>query len=792
MNRRFRMALFLAFLLAVTGFSPVSANIGQSYSQGGVGAIQVNKVFPPDMASEVAVTSPLTVEFGGPVTQEFYQGLNISLFRGGQPLDGELYYNPAARQVMFKPKAPLSEGETYTAQVTFPDGSGGNSDKVWTFRATGRASSTPPAVMTAGDSQQAAAPARKLSIQKASMGAGRIMAGNALEVTFSEPIDLGSLRDAPVKLNCGKDQIGIDYRLSKDMKTLTVIPRSGLKPGTEYGIMVGNSLSGTSGARLAKNTLIPFRINIPMNPVSEEVPLNVIEEAPEEPAQTRVAGRVANSGRSGAQTLENPFDPMSGGAMPATLGMAQAAGSSGGNLKVVAMTPQNGASVTNLSQPITIAFNEEVRPETLNEFTFRVEDDFGPIPSRIKYFAGRKQAVLTPVGVLDLRRSYRVIITQGITDVHGRPLSRGMSTTFATGSPSAAPQIPDAFAASPRAPATTYRTQAARPAPKASELKRDSRELEVLDDESSMGMDSEEGMMEEAPPVSAPVSRSASGRKATRSRESLSTFKVAGILPAANSDRVPRNSKISIVFNEPANPSTVNNINISIFGHQTRVEGRVTYNSQACRAEFIPAEPLDADTQYKVLVSDKIKSAAGEPLVSRYTWEFNTSNERPRPFALRSTMEADAAFDIPLADGRAPRGNSRREAQAQPRGGTQQAPAFNFVANSHWTMKSLRSITQKGLLPNFPYSGESRVTRYEFANAVKAAIENVRAMKNNPSRPRLKLADLVELEYLVVEYRSELKSFGYDTSGFEKFLERQGVRMEEIRRRVISLNQRKN
>ncbi|HMM60777.1 MAG TPA: Ig-like domain-containing protein, partial [Candidatus Rifleibacterium sp.] len=116
--------------------------------------------------------------------------------------------------------------------------------------------------------------------------------------------------------------------------------------------------------------------------------------------------------------------------------------------QIVGLSPQNGSRVTNLTQPITIAFSEEVMPDTLNEFTFRLEDDFGPVPARIHYFKGNKQATLTPVGLLDSNKSYRIVVTQGITDAFGRPPRRGINAMFPPPTRAAAPAMPQ-YAAQP-------------------------------------------------------------------------------------------------------------------------------------------------------------------------------------------------------------------------------------------------------------------------------------------------------------------------------------------------------
>lgn len=790
MNREIRAVVLGALLIGAGPAFHASAAFGMSANAGQ--AVQVVKTVPADMASDVSAATPLTVEFGGTISQAFYQTINLNLFRNGQPVEGELFYNPAARQVMYKPKGALQPGQMYTAQLSFGDGVSGTAEKMWNFRVSSSGSmrstsaqnamSAPmqAAAASAMPVEMGGAAAAKLLITNANMSGGVVNPQNPLEVSFSEALDITSLKDAPVKLMCNRETVGVDYRLSRDLKTLTLVPRQSLKSGNEYGIAISQTLAGSSGARLPKNTVIPFRIGGGSSGgVDVAVPDNVLEETPSD-AALPVAAPARRQGLVNTTSFDAPAADTYGDiAMQAAI-----------PLKLVGMSPQSGTVVTNLSQPVTVAFNQEVRPETLNEFTFRIEDDFGPVPAKIQYLSGQKRAVLTPVGVLDANRSYRVIITQGVTDITGRPLQNALAATFATTSPAAAPVMPEAFAAAPsapvrRAPAASKQAAPRRAQPVMRETVQESRELEGFEDESAPA--GNDAAMEADADWNAPAPRQAARAAAAPKapREALSTFKVTGILPAADAEQVARNSKIVIHFNEPAMQKTVNPINISVFGRQERVEGRVSYDARKKRAVFIPAAPLEAETQYKVLISDKIKSQSGEQLVARYSWQFTTQNERQ---ARKTTLvrpratEADTAFYIPLADGRGaiPQvAAASRTSQSAGAAGT----GFVYVPANHWVFKSLKRVISKGLLPGMPFYDASKVTRYEFASAVRSALDNLRGMSGQ-QKTKLRVGDLVELEQLIIAFRGELRSFSVDTAWFENFLSGQGVSIADVERRV--------
>ncbi len=790
MNRWKRAAVFCAIAAAISNSSPVAAALDRTSYAAETAAISVAKHFPGNMASGVSPETPLTVEFGGAVNQSFYQSVNFSLFHGTEPIEGELFYNPSARQVMFKSKQPLNAGQTYTAQLSYLDGLGRTSEKVWSFQTAGAGNSQTPAFSSAATPQQdEQAGANALQLTNANMGSGSIRPDMPMEISFSEPIDIVTLKSAPVQLFENNRPVGVDYRLSRDMKTLTVSPRSALKSGATYAIAVEKTLASTSGSRLRKKTLIPFTIAGAGEP-EPSVSLNEIEETPA-PAQRTPAGQ------QNAAEIDNPFyqeetsgtaqvRPLKSSAAPRPAAAKMMNQATAEPAQVVGLAPQNGTRITNLTQPVTIAFSTEIMPDTLNEFTFRLEDDFGPVPARIHYFKGNKQATLTPVGLLDSNKTYRVIVTQGITDTYGRPIRSGINAMFTTVSPSTAPS------------ATQFASRAqVSPRGEAAEIESFENSYEdPMAAMSQMGSDQQSSSLAETRParsprdaamkssLQAPADRTVRTKPA-KAQNNLSAFKVTSIFPGADANNVARKAKIAVHFSEQADPRTVNNINISVFGNQVRVEGKVTYDRQQNRAIFEPASPLDARTDYKVIVSDKIRSKMGEQLSQRFSWQFSTTTatSKQQYLTTQKSAEADASFYIPLVDskvGPGQAGAGTRNSQA--------AGSFSFVPAKHWAFKSMRHISNRGILNTFPFAYTDSVTRYEFASAINSALSNLKSMQYMSSKPRLKVNDMVQLQQLVVEFRGELKSYGVNTAWFEGFLQQQGVNLQQVEARVRKLN----
>ncbi|NLF96764.1 MAG: Ig-like domain-containing protein [Candidatus Riflebacteria bacterium] len=788
MNRWKRAAILCTIAVAISHSSPLAAALNRNSMNTETAAISVANHFPTDMAVGVSPETPLTVEFGGAVNQSFYQTVNFNLFKGTEPITGELFYNPSARQVMFKSGQALQPGQTYTAQLSYYDGLGRTSEKVWSFQTAGTTSSMQPLPASSASSNQPPAQENNLVLTNANMGVGTIRADMPMEISFSEPIDIVSLKSAPIQLFEDNKPVGVDYKLSRDMKTITVSPRTSLKANAAYAITVEKTLAATSGTRLRQKTLIPFKLA--GNNDEPRVERHIIEETPA-PVTQEYAPRAA---APVAQAQAAPTRPMA---------PQMAARPVSEPVQIVGLAPQNGSRVTNLTQPVTIAFSEEIMPDTLNEFTFRLEDDFGPVPARIHYFQGHKQATLTPVGLLDSNKNYRVVVTQGITDSNGQPIRSGINSMFSTASPVAAPQTP---------------TMSAQAAPVMRAPAREAAELETFgNDFEQDGYNAAEAYNEaqlnaqrtaQAPQrkmiannqprnqaisytsAQAPADRTVRTRSQAQADTAgnLRAFKVTSIYPGANSDNVSRRAKIAVHFSEPADPKTVNNINISIFGNQVRVDGKVTYDRQNNRAIFEPSSPLDPKTDYKVIVSDKIMSRMGEPLAQRFTWEFATvENARQKQYLPSTrTAEADAAFFIPLVDSKIKRNPGQNISGAQRT--MSSSSSFTFVPSKHWSFKSMRHISNKGILNAFPFVYTDSVTRYEFASAINNALSNLKSMQHAPSKPRLRIADMVELEKLVIEFRSELKSYNVNTIWFESFLQQQGVNLQQIEAKVNKLN----
>jgi hypothetical protein len=787
MNRWKKAALICAFAAAtMCNSSPAQAAINMGYATE-ASAINIVKHFPTNMATGIALDSPLTIEFVGPIAQSFYQSINFNLFNGTQPIDGELYYNPAAKQVMFKAKQDLRPNETYTAQVSFFDGLGKNAEKVFSFRTTdagfiNQTSSNPMSQLDNSQNSQN----ETLILTNANMGAGSLAPNTPLEITFSEAVDITTLKTAPVQLFADNKPLAVDYKLSRDLKTITIQPRDELRANLSYAVAVDKTLMSTKGSVLKKKTLIPFKLA--SSGSEPTVSAHIINETPDYGAQSQSQANQGYANNMANQMAANNFAQAS--FQPQSQVQPMPAQEP---VQVIGLAPQNGASVTNLTQPITIGFNEHIKPETLNEFTFRLEDDFGPIPAKIHYFENNKQATLTPIGMLDTGKNYRVVVTQGVTDAAGRPIRSGISSMFSTTSPVNTPAMPQMMPQmstqapqqyspqqnngyQPQQMAQTRQPAAPAPMQRAS-LQNDLAELEGFDNAPRQQYQVQNYVA--TPPMAA-----ANRTVAMAPNNQLTPFKVTSVFPPVNSNAVARKTKIALHFSEAADPKTVDNVNISVFANQKRVDGKVVYDRKNNRAIFEPERQLEASTEHKVIVSNRIKSKMGEPLTQRVSWEFTTTDNARPIYQPTKALEADAAFYIPLVDSKYK--PSQGQLEAMQASHSMAGSTFNYVPSKHWAFKSVKHITNKGILNAFPFTFTDNVTRYEFATAVNNALGNLKAMQMQQTN--LRVADMVHLQQLIVEFRSELRSYGVNTQWFESFLQQQGVNLKDVENSVRRLN----
>ena len=97
---------------------------------------------------------------------------------------------------------------------------------------------------------------------------------------------------------------------------------------------------------------------------------------------------------------------------------------------------------------------------------------------------------------------------------------------------------------------------------------------------------------------------------------------------------VPLNASMVIVFSEPVDGSTLNASSVRLLMGTTSVAGTVNLLAgTATAAVFIPAAPLDASTDYQLIVTPAVRDLGGEALEAGVTVEFTTGTTLLGPVA---------------------------------------------------------------------------------------------------------------------------------------------------------------
>lgn len=92
--------------------------------------------------------------------------------------------------------------------------------------------------------------------------------------------------------------------------------------------------------------------------------------------------------------------------------------------------PTNGSTGISRTAPgISITFDEDIDPSTINSTTFTLEAGGNPVSANLSYNGGTDTATLTPLVVLDQNTLYTVTVTNGVKDLAGNQYA-GTSWTF--------------------------------------------------------------------------------------------------------------------------------------------------------------------------------------------------------------------------------------------------------------------------------------------------------------------------------------------------------------------------
>ena len=168
--------------------------------------------------------------------------------------------------------------------------------------------------------------------------------------------------------------------------------------------------------------------------------------------------------------------------------------------------------------------------------------------------------------------------------------------------------------------------------------------------------------------------------------------------PTPNATSVVLNAAISVTFNEPIDPSTINSNALTLNGTNS-VSGTVSYVGTT--ALFKPAANLVAGTVYTVTIAATIKDLAGNALEAPVVWNFTTGSQIDvqGPQVL-STFPLNGAVNVPTDSLLVVNFD---EAIKPFEFGTIDGRPVNATFNATYTTVTMKPTA--GLLPGSPYDG---------------------------------------------------------------------------------------
>jgi len=377
-----------------------------------------------------------------------------------------------------------------------------------------------------------------------------------------------------------------------------------------------------------------------------------------------------------------------GYALALSLSLALAACGSGGETddfsgpRVIETNPAPEATGVPLSGPIEATLSGGIDPATVNDNTFIVTGAPGASGVAGEVTFQNRKAIFTPSAPLADGATYHAVLTTGIKDLDGVPLSDNYIWSFKTGAggggggggPDQTP--PEVVSTTPRRGATNVATDATVRVVFSESIRPETLRVETFfiqgvpgeiryDDATRSAT-----LKPQAPlapqtryqvmvttaitdPAGNPLAAAESWSFTTASGPDLSIPSVISTTPNDSETGVPVNTPISAVFSEAIDPQSLQS-NFTLQGPGgSGVAAAVSYDSGSLTASLTPTAALQPGTVYQATLRRGIIDLSGNPLPSEVRWSFTTASDDQNPpegDRTRPTIinRAPTGEDIPL------------------------------------------------------------------------------------------------------------------------------------------------
>ena len=304
---------------------------------------------------------------------------------------------------------------------------------------------------------------------------------------------------------------------------------------------------------------------------------------------------------------------------------------------VVSTNPVNAATGVPLEKIITITFNEEMNPSTINQTTITLQGTT-PVTGTVTYSGN--VATFTPSGLLAANTTYTGKVTTGVKDLKGNALQTNYLWTFSTGA-TLSPvviatdpvdkttgvvlnKIVSATFSVPMDPLTitgsTFTLQQGTAAVAG-----------TVAYSGSTATFTPSVLLTANTVYTGTITTSAKNTAGTPlvnnyvwsfTTGSLSGPTVIATDPLNNATGVILNKIVTATFSVPMDPLSITTSTFTILQGTTPVAGTVSYSGST--ATFTPAVPFASGTLYSATITTGAKNQAGIALANNYVWTFTT------------------------------------------------------------------------------------------------------------------------------------------------------------------------
>jgi predicted RNA-binding protein with TRAM domain len=305
---------------------------------------------------------------------------------------------------------------------------------------------------------------------------------------------------------------------------------------------------------------------------------------------------------------------------------------------VTITSPINGATNVPLDQLITVNFNEEMSPETINQSSFTLNGT-SQIAGAVTY--NGTTATFTPSALLTPNTTYSARITRTVKDLTGNALQAETIWTFSTGltiSPMVSSTDPDNNTNNVvlnKLVSVTFNMPM-----KASTINTTSYTLKqgtttvpgTVSYSGTTAIFTPTGLLAANTVYTATVSKTATNLDDTALLSDYVWKFTTGALVAptvTSTDPINKTIGVSLTktitadFSMNMDPSTINGTIFTLKQGTTAVAGAVTYSGTT--TSFKPTNTLLEGTVYTATITIAAKSATGIALANDYVWQFTTA-----------------------------------------------------------------------------------------------------------------------------------------------------------------------